>query len=510
MRWRDLLWALAYPIYQVIGTFRHESAHALAALMTGGVIEEFVILPTQGYWGYVSWEGPKDVFNIGAPYLLDLLTFLVFFTLCMRYPFGRRWIWLNLVILGIVSPLINSAYNYSSDPSKMYDVGFLLQGGEAPLVHAYFIFTLSLYALGLFLVFTRARIHQERSASAVRWTVIPVLTGSFVLLAAGGGTLVESRAVDSVHATSTEESVELPPPAVLSATMTPTLPPGEIYDAIFEYVVSYVAQEYPLRAPIGDLEWEGGYRVGSQDPDTMVGEFFAGDWKYRLFDWDRDDPMKPVDVYINNQNSVFNWSGTATMHTIAGQLNSAGLVPKSTPNTGEWLVYTNERYGYQFHYPADVDVFEHGVSWVDDRDVPEGMDPIDAKKELVRELGPNLCVKVVLGEGYIWFDPPENFGARFNFCGRLGPGAMGWSYEPRAEIINIEGYEHNLEGSKLINLEDDHYDEALRLKMPSGLHIEVGAYTQNEEAYQRYRKDVLPILLAILETYKSIPRLTGP
>jgi hypothetical protein len=321
---------------------------------------------------------------------------------------------------------------------------------------------------------------------------------------------MESQAADPARATSTEESVKLPPPAILSATMTPTLSPEEIYDAILQRVVSYVAQEYPLRAPIADLEWEGGYQVGPRDPDTMVGEFFAGDWKFRLFDWERENPREPVDVYINNQNNVFFWSGTATMQNAAGLLSSAGLVPKSTPNPGEWLVYTNERYGYQFHYPAEADVFEHGVSWVDDRDVPEGMDPFDAKGIFVREMGPNLCVQVVLGDGYIWFDPPENFGARFNFCGRLGPGAMGWRYEPRAEIVDIEGHEHNLEGSKLINVEDNHYDEALRLEMPSGLHIEVGAYTQTEEAYQRYRKDVLPVLMAIIETYQTIPRLYVP
>jgi hypothetical protein len=30
----DLLWLLAYPIYQIIGTIRHEGSHALAGLLS--------------------------------------------------------------------------------------------------------------------------------------------------------------------------------------------------------------------------------------------------------------------------------------------------------------------------------------------------------------------------------------------------------------------------------------------------------------------------------------------
>jgi hypothetical protein len=40
----DLFWLLAYPLYQVIGTTRHEASHAVA-MEEGATIAQFVVLP---------------------------------------------------------------------------------------------------------------------------------------------------------------------------------------------------------------------------------------------------------------------------------------------------------------------------------------------------------------------------------------------------------------------------------------------------------------------------------
>ena len=144
MRKKDLLWILAYPIYQLIGTLRHEASHALVILAQGGEITDFTFWPTEGgYWGYVSWHGtassPAASIAIdAAPYLVDALTFLVFFTICMLIVFKWRWLWINLIAIGIVSPLVNSAYNYwVGVRTGRYDVGDLRAylrsgGGGAP------------------------------------------------------------------------------------------------------------------------------------------------------------------------------------------------------------------------------------------------------------------------------------------------------------------------------------------------------------------------------------------
>ncbi len=192
MQRKDLLWILAYPVYQVIGTLRHEAGHALAAIAFGGVIEEFVFLPTEGYWGYVRWEGPHNLFTFGAPYLLDLLTFLIFFALCMLLAFRRRWVWLNLVILGVVSPLVNSAYNYRQNPGRVNDVTILLRDGNATMVHAYFILTLGLYLAGLFILFRRAKIHGRQPPASRAWTAVPLMLGAALLISACTTSLASS------------------------------------------------------------------------------------------------------------------------------------------------------------------------------------------------------------------------------------------------------------------------------------------------------------------------------
>ncbi len=58
MRRADLLLALAYPLYQIVGTLRHEASHAAIARLEGTPIERFVFWPTirdgLGFsWGYV-------------------------------------------------------------------------------------------------------------------------------------------------------------------------------------------------------------------------------------------------------------------------------------------------------------------------------------------------------------------------------------------------------------------------------------------------------------------------
>jgi len=163
---RDLLWILAYPLYQLIGTFRHEASHALAAVLQGATLERFVFWPTWSgssfRWGYVSWSGSTNWVALAAPYLCDLATFVVFYLICTRLRCRQHWVWVNLVAIGQISPLVNSAYNYLNGLRGCGDVGRLLGTVPGPVVHTYFAVTLALYVAGLFLTL-RPR------ASAVAW-----------------------------------------------------------------------------------------------------------------------------------------------------------------------------------------------------------------------------------------------------------------------------------------------------------------------------------------------------
>ena len=156
LRRGDLLWLLAYPIYQLIGSLRHELSHAIVALLLGAEIEKLVFWPTwsdSGFrWGYVVWLGQGTLTVTAAPYVCDLVTFVAFFLICTRVGFRRHWVWINLVIIGLISPFVNSAYCYVRGVMGVGDVARLFQELPDPLVHAYFVVTLVIYLYGLFLV----------------------------------------------------------------------------------------------------------------------------------------------------------------------------------------------------------------------------------------------------------------------------------------------------------------------------------------------------------------------
>jgi peptidase M50B-like protein len=151
----DLWWVLAFPLYELLTTARHEVSHALVALLEGAHIEKFVIFPSlvDGHFlaGYVLWSGSTDWVPIAAPYLGDLITYVLCFVLCTRLCFRRHWVWVNLLILGLLSPLVNSGYNYVVTPLLRpgTDVEWLLHALPPWAVHAYFCVTLTLYLLGV-------------------------------------------------------------------------------------------------------------------------------------------------------------------------------------------------------------------------------------------------------------------------------------------------------------------------------------------------------------------------
>lgn len=118
--WVDLLWhLLAYPIYQVLGTIRHEGAHAIVAKLYGAEILEFKFLPFRRdgrfYWGYVGWHGDLDAAQVSvvkkAPYLVNVLLVVVWFVVSRAYAFEQfHWFAFTTAML-LVSPVIDSAYN---------------------------------------------------------------------------------------------------------------------------------------------------------------------------------------------------------------------------------------------------------------------------------------------------------------------------------------------------------------------------------------------------------------
>lgn len=166
---KDLFWLLAYPLYQTIGTMRHEASHALFALVEGATIKQFVFWPSMRdstfYWGYVRWSGQVSWVVTAAPYLVAFAWYVVFFVICTRISFKRHWIWVNLVAIGLITPLVDSAYNYIRGISgSANDVAKLLQGAPLPdwASHAYFVLTLAVCIVGILYLLLRGKVKSRR------------------------------------------------------------------------------------------------------------------------------------------------------------------------------------------------------------------------------------------------------------------------------------------------------------------------------------------------------------
>lgn len=162
MKKTDLFWLLLSPVYLILGTIRHEGCHALAAIAEGLQVQKFVFWPSIGpggvfYFGYVYWEGTRSWMTMAAPYAGDLLTFAAGFIICAYTKIPQRWVWINVLILTVLSPFINSAFNYFGGINNGNDIGFLLQALHPMLVHTYFGLTLAMYAWGLWSCFKARR-----------------------------------------------------------------------------------------------------------------------------------------------------------------------------------------------------------------------------------------------------------------------------------------------------------------------------------------------------------------
>src|ERR1041385_8420503 len=88
----DLWWTLATPVYYFLGLLRHESSHAAVAILLGGRITEFSLLPgPDGSFGHVNVEGgnPQWIWA-AAPYACDVIVFVIGYFCLQRISSHRR------------------------------------------------------------------------------------------------------------------------------------------------------------------------------------------------------------------------------------------------------------------------------------------------------------------------------------------------------------------------------------------------------------------------------------
>jgi hypothetical protein len=155
-RGRDWLWTIGLPIYILIGTARHELAHAFAATLEGARVQGIHLIPSLTphhgvLWGYVNWTGTTTWLSLAAPYFCDLLTFLLgAWIFCSRITMPR-WIRVQVFVIGVLSPAINSLFNYAAalyNPTA--DVARVVTTVPFGWVVAWVVVSLAVYWVSIF------------------------------------------------------------------------------------------------------------------------------------------------------------------------------------------------------------------------------------------------------------------------------------------------------------------------------------------------------------------------
>ena len=152
---KDWLWALGLPIYILIGTARHELSHAFAATLEGAHVESIHLIPTLTpnngvLWGYVNWTGTTTWVTLAAPYFCDLATFLLGLWIFSSRITMPHWIRVQVLAIGVLSPAINSLYNYQAvwyNPSA--DVSRVVTAIPPVWVGAWIVLSLVVYCAGI-------------------------------------------------------------------------------------------------------------------------------------------------------------------------------------------------------------------------------------------------------------------------------------------------------------------------------------------------------------------------
>jgi hypothetical protein len=128
LRWPDILWHIipGLLIYQILGTTRHEVAHAIAFVLSGYKLVELHVLPhrykDEFYWGRCVAEpqgGAKHNVHVYlAPYEVNAVAITIWF--CVARWASHAWVanarlnwnlWALFTVLFLISPIVDLLYN---------------------------------------------------------------------------------------------------------------------------------------------------------------------------------------------------------------------------------------------------------------------------------------------------------------------------------------------------------------------------------------------------------------
>ncbi len=184
------------------------------------------------------------------------------------------------------------------------------------------------------------------------------------------------------------------------------------------------------------------------------------------------------------------------------------IAPTINPIAPEgWNLYVNDRFGYQFYYPAGATIKEEGVMGFPTNELPAGKTADEYITELENRYGNKLCVSVGYGLGYVNFSASANADFRYTLCGRTGVGEG--TMTDKTDVVVIGGVPFTATGFELVGSESpcdqlSCHNETMALNFPDGARIEYGA-APLDGTYADYLATTRPILLQIVGTFAPTP-----
>ena len=114
---------LFIPAYMLLGTAKHEYAHAIAAKRQGLTVTRIQLFPHirdgNFYWGYVSWTGAvvADSGTYMAPYIVDAIllalgSLVIWLFVPMAWWIENSHVFFVTTIIGLILPIFDIGYNF--------------------------------------------------------------------------------------------------------------------------------------------------------------------------------------------------------------------------------------------------------------------------------------------------------------------------------------------------------------------------------------------------------------
>jgi hypothetical protein len=174
--------------------------------------------------------------------------------------------------------------------------------------------------------------------------------------------------------------------------------------------------------------------------------------------------------------------------------------------TADYQVYVNNRYGYQFKYPADRATLNfYGPTDIPAGDLPEGMTSQEYLDTLLKEYTDQLCIQIEYSLGYIWISAEPNNTDEFMvdcgnselFAGEKQPLERNLSIG--SEVYLARGFEYIGTGETL-----DQHNEMVWIDLEDGTRIVYGATSRTDANYLDYTMKTQIILERIIGTYQPL------